>query len=32
VEADLDAAVEFALNAPFPELEEVTRDVYGDAA
>lgn len=32
VEADLDEAVEFALNAPFPDVQEVTRDVYGDAA
>lgn len=32
VEADLDAAVAHALDAPFPGLEEITRDVYGDAA
>ncbi len=32
IEAELDAAVTFALEAPFPGLEEITRDVYGDAA
>ncbi|MFC4295001.1 thiamine pyrophosphate-dependent dehydrogenase E1 component subunit alpha [Novosphingobium tardum] len=34
VEARIDAAVEFALASPFPELDELTRDVYaeGEAA
>ena len=32
IQAELDAAVTFALEAPFPGLEEITRDVYGDAA
>jgi pyruvate dehydrogenase E1 component alpha subunit len=32
IEADLDEAVAFALAAPFPDVEEVTRDVYGEAA
>ena len=32
IEKELDEAVEFALNSPFPGLEELTRDVYGDAA
>jgi pyruvate dehydrogenase E1 component alpha subunit len=32
VEADLDAAVEFALASPFPGLEEANTDVYGAAA
>jgi pyruvate dehydrogenase E1 component alpha subunit len=30
IEADLDAAVEFALASPFPELSELTTDVYGE--
>jgi pyruvate dehydrogenase E1 component alpha subunit len=32
VEADIDDAVAFALDAPFPDVEEVTRDVYGEVA
>jgi pyruvate dehydrogenase E1 component alpha subunit len=32
VEAQLDEAVAFALAAPFPGLEELTRDVYGEMA
>jgi pyruvate dehydrogenase E1 component alpha subunit len=28
IEADIDVAVEFALNSPFPQLDELTRDVY----
>jgi pyruvate dehydrogenase E1 component alpha subunit len=32
IEVDLDEAVAFALASPFPGLEEVTRDVYGEAA
>jgi pyruvate dehydrogenase E1 component alpha subunit len=31
-EAALDDAVEFALNSPYPSLEEATADVYGAAA
>lgn len=31
-EADLDEAVDFALNSPFPGSEELTTDVYGVAA
>jgi pyruvate dehydrogenase E1 component alpha subunit len=31
-EADLDEAVEYALNSPFPGLEELSSDVYGAAA
>lgn len=31
-EADLDEAVDFALNSPFPGLEEAHTDVYGAAA
>ena len=31
-EAELDAAVEYALNSPFPGIEELSSDVYGDAA
>jgi len=31
-EADLDEAVEYALNSPFPGIEELTSDVYGAAA
>lgn len=29
IEAQIDAAVEFALASPLPELSELTRDVYG---
>jgi pyruvate dehydrogenase E1 component alpha subunit len=29
IEAELDDAVAFALDASFPGLEEMTRDVYG---
>jgi pyruvate dehydrogenase E1 component alpha subunit len=32
IEAQLDEAVNFALESPFPDLKEVTRDVYGDVA
>lgn len=32
VEADLDEAVNFALEAPFADLKEVMTDVYGDVA
>ena len=31
-EAALDEAVAFALDAPFPGVEELTRDVYGEVA
>lgn len=31
-EAALDEAVDFALNSPYPGLEELSSDVYGDAA
>jgi len=31
-EAELDEAVAFALDAPFPDPEELTRDVYGAVA
>ncbi|MDE2405449.1 MAG: thiamine pyrophosphate-dependent dehydrogenase E1 component subunit alpha [Sphingomonadales bacterium] len=31
-EAEIDAAVEFALNSPFPGAEELTSDVYGVVA
>ena len=31
-EAQLDEAVAFALDSPFPGLEELSTDVYGDAA
>ena len=30
IEADIDAAVEFALASSFPELDELTRDVYAE--
>lgn len=30
IEADIDAAVEFALASPFPELSELTTDVYAE--
>lgn len=30
IEIDLDAAVEFALASPFPELSELTTDVYAE--
>lgn len=30
IEADLDAAVEFALASAFPQLDELTRDVYDE--
>lgn len=30
VESDIDAAVEFALASPFPELDELTKDVYAE--
>ena len=32
IEKDIDDAVEFALDAPFPDVAEVTRDVYGATA
>jgi pyruvate dehydrogenase E1 component alpha subunit len=32
VEAQIDEAVEFALASPFPGEDEMTRDVYGEAA
>lgn len=32
IEAALDEAVEFALASPFPTLDELTIDVYGEAA
>jgi acetoin:2,6-dichlorophenolindophenol oxidoreductase subunit alpha len=32
IEAALDAAVEFALASPLPDLSELTTDVYGEAA
>jgi pyruvate dehydrogenase E1 component alpha subunit len=32
VEKDLDDAVEYALDSPYPGVEEVTRDVYGAVA
>jgi TPP-dependent pyruvate/acetoin dehydrogenase alpha subunit len=28
VKAEMDKAVEFAINAPYPNQEEVDRDVY----
>lgn len=31
-EAELNEAVEFALNSPFPGIEEISTDVYGAAA
>ncbi len=31
LEQELDAAVEFAQNSPFPELEEATTDVYAES-
>jgi pyruvate dehydrogenase E1 component alpha subunit len=30
VEARIDEAVEFALASPFPELDELTKDVYAE--
>jgi pyruvate dehydrogenase E1 component alpha subunit len=30
-EAELDAAVDFAINSPFPGIEEISSDVYGAA-
>ncbi|SKC01790.1 thiamine pyrophosphate-dependent dehydrogenase E1 component subunit alpha [Sphingopyxis flava] len=30
VESDIDAAVEFALASPFPEFDELTKDVYAE--
>jgi len=30
IEADIDAAIEFALASSFPELDELTRDVYAE--
>lgn len=32
IEESIDAAVEFALASPLPELSELTTDVYGEAA
>jgi pyruvate dehydrogenase E1 component alpha subunit len=32
IEAAIDEAVEFALTSPFPTLDELSRDVYGEAA
>lgn len=32
IEADIDEAVAFALNAPHPDLSELTTDVYGELA
>jgi TPP-dependent pyruvate/acetoin dehydrogenase alpha subunit len=32
IETEIDAAVEFALASPFPGLEELSTDVYGEAA
>ncbi|MEO5597300.1 MAG: thiamine pyrophosphate-dependent enzyme, partial [Novosphingobium sp.] len=32
IEARIDAAVEFALASPFPELSELTTDVYAEGA
>ena len=31
-EAELDEAVDHALNSPFPGIEELTSDVYGEVA
>ena len=28
IEADIDEAVEYALASPFPEVEELSRDVF----
>lgn len=32
IEAEIDAAVEFALASPFPELDELIKDVYAEGA
>lgn len=32
IEAEIDEALEFALNSPFPDAAELTTDVYGEAA
>ena len=32
IEAQLDEAVDFALASPFPDLDELTKDVYGEPA
>ncbi len=32
IEDDIEAAVAFALNSPFPEVSELTTDVYGEGA
>ena len=32
IERDIDEAVEFALASPFPDLSELTRDVYAEGA
>jgi len=32
IESRIDRAVEFALASPFPELDELTKDVYAEGA